>query len=123
MVRESLRNQKTSYLALLNYKFIKRLWEKDIKIDKVPFFNIGGFAKDYKDLIIFMLRMEDIPGSGEIWLNSITKDQITGENIDGYSFNISVFWDLKPYEQEITSRSSGQEQEDTQEQESQASGQ
>ncbi len=95
--------------------------EKDIELDKVTFFNIGGFAKDYRDLIVFMLRIEDMPDTGQVWLDSVIMEQITDENIDAYSFNISVFWDLELYGEKLSSRSSGQEeQEDVLDQELQS---
>jgi len=83
------------------YEFIEKSpEEKEKDIKKVIIFSIGGYAVDYNDVAKFAIGIKDIPNTGEVIINNISRDQITESGIDVVSFNISTFYNLEPYLQE-----------------------
>lgn len=77
--------------------------EKDVLTDKVIFFTVEGYTKTYNDVLRLMINAEDIPGTGEVWLNNISMDTVSGEGIEAFSFVITVYWDLTPFADEVKS--------------------
>ncbi len=82
----------------LFYEFIdKSSEEKQKQIEKILFFNVGGYAVNETDIAKFVIEIRDIPGVDKVLINNISKSQIAGYNADVSSFNISAYCDLKPY--------------------------
>lgn len=86
--------------------------EKDPLTDKIAFFTIEGYARDYNDVLRLAINIEDVSGSGKVWLNTISRDTAGKDDVDAYSFNITSYWDLEPYADMISSGSRSR-QEDT----------
>jgi len=90
--------------------------EKNPLEDKKVFFSVEGFAEQYNDVLKLVINLKNIPGVGDVWLNTISKEDTGGDNsVPAYSFSITAYWDLEPYIDVINNPRAQQQEEDTDE--------
>ncbi len=80
------------------YKFISEAKNKEPEeIKKILFFTVVGYALDYTDVTKLLVQIRNMKNVGEVWINNISKNYVTESNIEVLSFNISAYYDLEPY--------------------------
>jgi len=66
-------------------------------VNKILFFTVGGYAADYMDITKLFVEIRNMPGIGEVWINTISKNYIAEPGIEVLSYNISAYLDISPY--------------------------
>ncbi|MFA5014265.1 MAG: hypothetical protein WC549_01810, partial [Actinomycetota bacterium] len=84
------------------YNFISETGGEDQgNVNKILFFTVGGYAADYTDITKLFVEIRNMPGIGEVWINSISKNYIAEPGIEVLSFNISAYLDVNPYLEDL----------------------
>lgn len=99
------RNTYVTYIEGDSKEYYNLIYESEKvdpdKVDKVLYFNIGGYALEYADVTKLIVHIGNMDNVGEVLINNISKNYVTDSNIEVLSFNISAYMDIEPFLEEL----------------------